>query len=111
MSINPQKMLDEELARLKAKVGLAGHLKVIWEPKEVRIGSESGTVRGSTIVIHDLNINVALRTLRHEYLEYVLTEEFFIPRFFEVKSHIRVDSLVEIISKLIFENEVNPSVQ
>ena len=101
-----KRLLEEELERLKARVGLAGHLNVIWDPKEVPRGGESGTVKGSTIIIYDSDIDVALNTLKHEYVEYILTEEFFIPRLFEAKAHSRVDSLIEIISKLIFKDEV-----
>ena len=94
--------LEEELARLKARFGLAGHLQVVWDPRDVPVGGESGIVRGLTIVIHDQDLAKALKTLRHEFLEHILTEEFFIPRFFEVKAHSRVDAFVDILSELIF---------
>ena len=82
---------------------LAGHLQVVWDPRSIAPGGESGTVRGSTIIIHDMNLTEALKTLRHEFLEYILTEEFIIPRFFEAKAHSRVDAFVDNLSKLIFE--------
>ena len=65
-------------------------------------GGESGIVKGSTIVIHDQDLTEALKTLRHEFLEHILTEEFFIPRFFEVKAHNRVDAFIDILTKQIF---------
>lgn len=96
--------LEKELARLKAHFGLAGHLRVVWVPKDILPGGESGNVRGLTIIVHDQDLDSALRTLRHEFLEHLLTEEFFIPRFFEAKAHSRVDAFIDILSKVIFED-------
>lgn len=95
-----QKRLEGELARLKAKLGLGGHLRVIWDPKP---SSEEthGIVKGSTIFVFDVDEEGALRTLRHEYVEYVLTNEFLTPRIFEAKAHRRADALVDVIASLI----------
>jgi len=89
--------LEEELERLKAKVGLAGHLRVVWDPKP----SSEGMVKGSMILVFDVDEEEALRTLRHEYIEYILTNEFLTPRIFEAKAHRRSDALVDIIASLI----------
>jgi len=95
-----QKKLERELERLKAKVGLAGHLRVVWNPKS---SSEEihGTVKGSTIFVFDVDVEEALCTLRHEYIEYILTHEFLTPRLFEAKAHRRADALVDIIANLV----------
>jgi hypothetical protein len=95
-----QKRLEEELERFKARVGLAGHLKVVWDPKS---SSEEthGIVKGSTIFVYDVDEEEALRTLRHEYIEYILTHEFLTPRIFEAKAHRRADAVVDIIANLI----------
>jgi len=95
-----QKRLDEELARLKARFSLAGHLKVVWDPQS---SSEEthGMVKDSTILVFDTDEKEALRTLKHEYIEYVLTHEFLEPRIFEAKAHRRADALVDIIANLI----------
>ena len=95
-----QKRLERELARLKAKVGLAGHLQVVWDPKS-SFEETHGIVKGSTIFVFDVDEEEALRTLKHEYVEYVLTNEFLTPKIFEAKAHRRADALVDIIASLI----------
>ena len=55
----------------------------------------------SIIFVFDVDEEEALRTLRHEYVEYVLTNEFLTPRLFEAKAHRRSDALVDIIADLI----------
>ena len=95
-----QKKLEEELERLKARVGLAGHLRVVWIPQPTSEETH-GMVKDSTILVFDTNEKEALRTLKHEYLEYVLTHEFLEPRIFEAKAHRRADALVDIIANLI----------
>lgn len=94
-----QKRLEEELKRLKARVGLAGHLRVVWDQKSPE--EEHGMVKDSTIFVFDVDEEEALRTLRHEYIEYVLTNEFLTPRIFEAKAHRRTDALVDILASLI----------
>jgi len=95
-----QKRLEEELERLKAKVALAGHLRVVWAPK---LSSEElyGMVKGSTIYVFNVDEESALLTLKHEYVEYILTNEFLEPRIFEAKAHRRADALVDILASLI----------
>ena len=95
-----QKRLEAELKRLKAKVGLAGNLRVTWDPKTSQKETH-GKVKGSTIFIFDVGEGEALRTLKHEFVEYVLTCEFLTPRIFETKAHRRSDALVEIIATLL----------
>jgi len=58
-------------------------------------------VKDSTIFVFDIEWEEALRTLKHEYVEYVLTHEFLEPRIFEAKAHRRADALVDIITNLI----------
>jgi len=95
-----QRRLEQELGRLKTRVGLAGHLKVIWDPK-TSLKETHGIVNDSKIFIFDINHEEALRTLRHEYVEYVLTNEFLTPKIFEAKAHRRADALIDIIASLI----------
>ncbi|MFH0748845.1 MAG: hypothetical protein V1915_02850 [Candidatus Bathyarchaeota archaeon] len=95
-----QQRLEKELERLKSKFGLAGHLSVVWDP---RPSSEEvhGMVRNSTIFVFDTELEEALRTLKHEFIEYILTQEFLEPRLFEAKAHRRADALVDIIARLL----------
>ena len=95
-----QRRLEEELERLKAKVGLAGHLRVVWDPQSSS-GETRGMVEGSTIFVFDVDEEETVFTLRHEYIEYILTHEFLTPRIFEAKAHRRSDALVDIIAGLI----------
>jgi hypothetical protein len=44
--------LEDELARLKAKLGLTSHLKVAWDPKPPSEEAH-GMVNGSTILVFD----------------------------------------------------------
>jgi len=39
--------------------------------------------------------------LKHEYVEYVLTQEFLELRIFEAKAHRRADALVDILASLL----------
>jgi len=95
-----QRRLEGELRRLKAKFGLAGHLSVVWDPKPSH-GEDRGMASGSTILVFDSDEEAAVKTLRHEYIEYVLTHEFLEPRLFEAKLHRRADALVDIIANLV----------
>jgi len=66
-----QERLEEELKRLKARVGLAGHLRVVWMPNTH--SSLSGEVKGSDILIYEEQLNKALNVLRHEFLDYIVS--------------------------------------
>ena len=67
-----QDVLEEELERLKRKLFLGYELKVVWIPD----GSEklSGEVKGDTIFIYERNEGDAFETLRHEFLDYVVSK-------------------------------------
>jgi hypothetical protein len=95
-----QEQLKVELDRLKAKLGLAGHLHVVWDPSRSS-EEEHGIVKGSKIFVFDVDEEEALRTLKHEYIEYVLTNEFLTPKLFEAKAHRRADALVDILAGLV----------
>ena len=92
--------LEKEMARLKAKLGLGGYLRVVWNPRH-SIDGEHGLVRGSEIHIFDEDLEEAILTLRHELVEHVLTTEFLEPRIFEAKAHRRADALVDILARLL----------
>ena len=95
-----QQKLCDELVKLKAKLGLGGNLEVIWEPKpkpmEIR-----GEIKGSKIYIYEGDEDVALKTLKHEFLEFILTHEFLEPRLFEAKAHRRSDTLIDTLADLL----------
>lgn len=81
-----QQVLKEELARLKKLVPFDEELTLCWTP---RLHSRvSGEVVGSTIFIYEEDLGEAVKTLRHEYLDCLLTRKL-------------VDPLVAIINTLM----------
>jgi hypothetical protein len=70
------RLLRHELARLKSKFKLAQELKLDWTPNE---GPKSGEVIGTKIRIYEAEPAKALETLRHEFIEYVLTCDLVAP--------------------------------
>ena len=69
--------LDQELSKLKSKFHMVHELKVKWFPNPD--SKKSGEVIGKTIYIYEEDEAKALDTLRHEYLEYILTYELIAP--------------------------------
>lgn len=67
-----QKILERELARLKSRLKTGYELKVVWNPD----GNShlSGKVDGGTIYIFDEKIEEAVKTLKHEFLDYVISK-------------------------------------
>lgn len=105
-----QAMLEEELRRLKERTGLDGGLAVRWEPDP---GSEKhGEVRRSVIVVHDGDPEEAIRTLRHEFLDYHVTKGVVEPliqyvnmqkRLIEALIYERKEGLIKGLEKLCSE--------
>jgi len=67
-----QGVLEKELEQLKRRFCMSYELKVVWIPD----GNEklSGEVRGDTVYIYEDNEKKALETLRHEFLDYAISE-------------------------------------
>lgn len=65
-----QKTLEEELNRIQGR-GLACDMKVKWvpEPKSDR----HGEVKNGVVYVYDLIENVAIKTLKHEVIDYHIT--------------------------------------
>jgi len=78
-----QRRLEEELGRLKGVLRLGLELRVIWKPSHIRCSVEgrelSGEVQGSTIIIYEEDEAEALRALKHEFLDYVISHEVEAP--------------------------------
>jgi len=64
--------LEEELERLKRKFNMGYELKVVWVPNE----SERlcGEVKEETVFIYEKDLSKALKTLKHEFLDYTVTQ-------------------------------------
>jgi hypothetical protein len=67
-----QAMLEAELKRLKKSMKLGYELTVLWVPN----GNSklSGEVRGDRIYIYDKDEEVALETLKHEFIDQAISK-------------------------------------
>jgi len=70
--INFQKRLENELKRLKKRLKLGYELKVVWSPNNN--GNLSGEVKGDVIYVYEEGEKEALKTLRHEFLDYAISK-------------------------------------
>lgn len=87
---NVQHVLEEELCKLKRLVPLDEELNVCWKPlSQAKI---SGEVRGNTIYVYDENLEEAVSTVRHEFIDYLISTKL-------------VNPLVSLINVLIKANE------
>ncbi len=64
-------ILEEELERLKARAGIKTEFKVVWSPKAD--SEKEGEVVGDTIFVYSLDVDVALQTLRHEFVDIIVS--------------------------------------
>jgi len=71
-AFNLQERLEEELERLKRILEMGYKLKVLWVPN----GSSklSGEVRGDSIYIYEEDEDIAVETLRHEFIDYAISK-------------------------------------
>ena len=81
-------------------------LKLQWMPNN---GSKSGEVTGTIILIYEADLTKALDTLRHEFIEYLLTQDLVAPykrlinkliSLFEEEMYDRKEKLVERLEEL-----------
>jgi len=79
---------------------LAGQLGVAWNPP-VSSNEIHGMMEDSIIFVFDIDEEEALKTLRHEFLEFVLTEEYLNPKIFEAKAYRRADAFIDIIARMV----------
>jgi hypothetical protein len=64
--------LRSELELLKAETGMGQELSVEWVPDP---GSErGGEVKGTVIYIYEESLEEALETLRHEFVDYLVSQ-------------------------------------
>jgi len=102
-----QNRLAEELERLKRKLGLGNELAVNWLPgRKLDI---CGEVKGNCIYVYDEDERKALDTLKHEFLDYLISKTIepyekiankLIGLVNEEAYH-RKEKLVEVLSKLV----------
>ena len=108
LSRNIQRGLEEELARLKRTVPFEETLTVCWTPQ--KHSKVSGEVVGNTIYIYDEDPQEAKNTLKHEYLDCLLTRKMIEPLIAIVNTLIKLkemeiykakEQIVSILSKLV----------
>lgn len=68
---NGSLILEEELERLKARAAIKTEFKVFWSPKAD--SKKEGEVVGNTIFIYSLDVDEALQTLRHEFVDIIVS--------------------------------------
>lgn|GEM_PF-1222025 len=67
-----QDKLEDELEELKKKVNYGHELKVIWLPSYD--SKLSGEVKNNTIYIYESSEDEAIETLRHEFVDYIVSQ-------------------------------------
>ncbi|MGA2681872.1 MAG: hypothetical protein ABSF44_08745 [Candidatus Bathyarchaeia archaeon] len=70
-SAKVEAMLKMELERLKVLADLGHSLKVVWSASENL--ELSGEVKNDVIFIYEENAEKALETLRHEFIDYIIS--------------------------------------
>jgi len=108
-----QRKLEGELERLKRILELGYELRVRWIPNNNSKISEE--VKGQTIFVYDEEEELAVETLKHEFIDYA-TSKVIEPykeatnkliTLINEEAYRRKERLVGIISKLIDDNWVN----
>ena len=98
--------LQTELSRLKGKFQMGQDLTLQWSPNN---GPKSGEITGTTIRIYEEDEAKALETLRHEFIEYLLTRDLIAPykrlinkliSLFEEEMYDRKEKLVQRLQEL-----------
>jgi hypothetical protein len=69
--------LERELSKLKNRFQMAQELRLEWVPDGN--SKKSGEVLGRTIHIYEEDETKALDTLRHEFIDYIISIEFEAP--------------------------------
>jgi hypothetical protein len=100
--------LEYELVKLKNKLQMAYELKAKWLPNGDR--KKCGEVIGKTIFIYEDDEDKALDTLKHEFLDYVISNatevhykkiiNLFI-KLFEEEMYERKEKLIEKLLKVL----------
>ena len=71
-TVTIEHVLEEELGRLKRRFDMGYDLKVVWVPDGN--GRLCGEVKEETVFIYEKDLSKALKTLKHEFLDYTVTQ-------------------------------------
>ena len=91
-----QRVLEEELLKLKFKTGLGLDLEVLWVPD--KSNDKSGEIKGNIIFIYEEQPDKALRTLKHEFIEYLLN------RYSSLHKKV-INKLLELIEEILYREK------
>ena len=99
--------LAEELERLKNLLGVGHELTVEWLPGQNE--KLSGEVKGHCIYVYDKDEKSALETLKHEFLDYLISRVVepyekvanLMIRMVNDEGYARKEKLVEALSQLL----------
>jgi len=101
-----ERVLDTELERIKRLTGLGHDLGLCWCPDED--SDRHGEVKGNLIMIYDSAEEEALRTLRHEFLDHLISREIIEPLVRQINMQKRlIESLVYERKEVIVERFVD----
>jgi hypothetical protein len=99
--------LEQELEKLKEKTGFGCELSVAWLPDQDP--KLSGEVKSNTIYVYERDEEKALETLRHEFIDYVVSQAIEpyrsvanrLIQFLNEEAYRRKERVVEALVKLI----------
>ncbi len=97
MNLSFEPRLREELENLKRKTGMGSYLGIFWIPLEDP--DKHGEVKGDVIIIYDKDEEVAVRTVKHEFFDHLITREIVDP----LVNYINLQK--NLIDKLIYERK------
>ena len=89
--------LEKELETLKKITGTGMDLRLQWLPLEEP--EKHGEVKGETIFIYNKDEEMAFRTLRHEFFDYMISKNIVDP----LVMYINIQK--SLIDKLIYERK------
>jgi hypothetical protein len=95
---NFQIKLEDELNRLKRKANYGYELKVVWLPNYS--SKLSGEVKNGTIHIYEPKEDEAIKTLRHEFIDYMIGQAIELYK-------IIVNKLIQLLNETAYEKKEN----
>jgi len=98
-------LLEEELESLKKLTGMGSYLRLLWFPLEDP--DRHGEVKCDVIIIYDKDDEVAVRTLRHEFFDHLITKEIVDPlvKYINLQKNL-IDALIYERKEVIVEKIV-----
>ena len=103
--------LETELRQLKRFFGMGLELKVLWKPSPD--GALSGEVKNNLICLYEEDGEKAVDTLRHEFLDYCVSQAIDPYRkvtnklivMINEEAYLRKERIVEALTKLLIYSE------